>query len=161
MFCLGCDYVDGDYGSPQDYENALKLWHKAGALGNAKAYHNIGVAYNNGYGVERDEKKADYNFELAAMGGNVIARYNLGCYEYEKSNWDRAIKHLLISAGGGHSKSVKNIQLLYMNGYGTKEDNSKALQVYQTYISEIRSEQRNEAAAYSDHYTYYPNSLLL
>ena len=42
-----------------------------------------------------------------------------------------------------------------MNGYGTKEDNSKALQVYQTYISEIRSEQRNEAAAYSDHYKYY------
>ena len=113
MFCLGCDYADGDYGSPQDYEKALKLWHKAGELGNAKAYHNIGLAYNNGYGVERDEKKADYYFELAAMGGNVIARYNLGCYEYEKSNWDRAIKHLLISAGGGHSKSVKNIQLLY------------------------------------------------
>ena len=42
-----------------------------------------------------------------------------------------------------------------MNGYGTKEDYSKALQVYQTYISEIWSEQRNEAAAYSDHYKYF------
>ena len=38
MYCLGCDHADGNYGSPQDYEKALKLWHKAGELGNAKPH---------------------------------------------------------------------------------------------------------------------------
>ena len=32
-----------------------------------------------GRGVEVDKKKAKYYYELAAMNGDVQARYNLGC----------------------------------------------------------------------------------
>jgi hypothetical protein len=60
---LGCCYADGDYGLTQDRAKALELWHQAGELGNTKSYYSIGVAYSNGNGVRRDEKKAKYYYE--------------------------------------------------------------------------------------------------
>ena len=55
---------------PQDYAKALELWKQSGELGHTKSYSNIGCAYYaHCRGVERDEKKAEYYYELAAMGG--------------------------------------------------------------------------------------------
>ena len=156
MFSLGCYYRDGFFGMPRDYAKALKLWHKAGELGDAKAYCNIGNAYYNGRGLERDEKKADHYYELAAIRGNAVARFNLGNGEARTGNWVRGLKHWMISAGGGYNDSVKNIQQLYMDGDATKEDYSKALQTYQAYIDEIKSDQRDKAAVFSaNDYKYY------
>ena len=42
-----------------------------------------------------------------------------------------------------------------MNGNATKDDYSIALKAYQAYLSEIKSDQRDKAAAYSDNYKYY------
>ena len=155
MYNLGCEYYHGLYGLPRNRAKALKLYHKAGELGYAMAYNNIGSAYYNGDGVERNEKKADHYFELAAMRGVPEARFNLGNSEARAGNWDRAIKHYMIAAGDGYSDSVKTIQQLYMNGHATKEDYSKALRAYQSYLDEIRSEQRDKAAAANDKYKYY------
>ena len=69
MYNLGCCYADGNYGLAQNVEKALELWHQAAELGNAKSYYSIGVAYDIGNGVERDEKKARHYYELGAMGG--------------------------------------------------------------------------------------------
>ena len=41
-------------------------------------------AYYHGNGVERDEKKAARYYELAAIGGHVTSRHNLGCFDYGK-----------------------------------------------------------------------------
>ena len=155
MFTLGCFYSKGEIGLPRDLSKALELWHRAGELGYAGAYYNIGHAYYFGEGVERDQEKANHYFELAAMKGHAIARHNLGYFEYEKSNWDRAIKHYMIAAGGGWNGSVKNIQQLFMDGHASKDDYTKALLAYQAYLEEVRSEQRDKAAAYSDKYKYY------
>ena len=155
MYIIGCGFSEGSLGLPQDYDKALELYHRAGELGIAKAYYNIGNAYYNGRGVERDEKKANHYYELAAMGGIAIARHNLGCIEAaQANNWDRAVKHFIIAAGDGYNDSVKGIQLLYMDGDATREDYSKALQAYQKYLDEIRSEQRDNAAAFRDTYKY-------
>ena len=155
MFNLGWCYCQGLYGLPQDLMKALELWHRSGELGCAKAYGNIGTAYHFGRGVNEDEKKATHNYELAAMRGHVSARYNLGCAEARAGNWDKALKHFMIVAGGGDNDSVKNIQQLYKLGHATKEDYSKALQAYQNYLDDIKSEQRDKAAAFSDVYKYY------
>ena len=77
IYHLGCSYYHGKYGMPQDRVKALKLWHRAGELGCVESYHNIGYAYDHGYGVERDAKKAKHFYELAAIGGIAMARYNL------------------------------------------------------------------------------------
>ena len=94
---LGCCYRDGDDGYPQDYTKAIELWHRAGKLGYSFAYNNIGCAYEHGQGAKLDEKKATHYYELAAMGGNVNARYNLGNLEGRAGNMDRALKHYLIA----------------------------------------------------------------
>ena len=83
-----CSYGNGIRGFPQDYTKALELWHQSAELGNAESYYNIGIAYDNGRGVVRDEKKARHYYELAAMRGNILARYNLGCCEGCVGNYE-------------------------------------------------------------------------
>jgi TPR repeat protein len=78
---LGGAYNRGVHGAPQDSEKAMELWLRAGELGCAIAYGSIADSYREGQGVERDMAKSKYNAELAAMGGHVIARHNLGCKE--------------------------------------------------------------------------------
>ena len=72
---IGCDYRDGTNGYPQDMNKALQHWQRAGELGYANAYNNIGYAYLHGEGVEDDKEKANYYYELAAMAGDEVARH--------------------------------------------------------------------------------------
>ena len=155
IFVLGCFYDEAAYGLPQDREKALELWYRAGELGIAGAYYNIGIGYRNGVGVERDEKKAKHYYELAAMGRHATSRHNLGTVEGRAGNWDRALNHFMIAAGSGYSDSVKCILHLYKHGHATKDDYTNALRAYQAYLEEIRSEQRDKAAAANDRYKYY------
>ena len=78
---MGSFHGRGQYGLPQDSAKAVELYHRAAKLGSAIAYNNIGNAYDNGKGVERDEKMASHYYELSAMGGDLNARYNLGVGE--------------------------------------------------------------------------------
>ena len=110
---LGCFYRDGSNGLRQNHRKAMKLLLRAGELGHAEAYNKVGYSYCNGRGVETDTVKGKYYYELAAMGGHVIARYNLGCVEHYAGNMNRAVKHWMISAGAGHDKSLKEIQELH------------------------------------------------
>ena len=61
-------YHRGDRGLRQNYRKANKLFLRAGKLGHAMAYNNLGYSYRNGHGVARDNQKAKYYGELAAMG---------------------------------------------------------------------------------------------
>ena len=156
MNILGSCYYEGMRGLARDHDKALELWHQAGKVGCTLASNFcIGHAHENGAGVERDEMKAKHYYELSAMGGYSKARHNLGNVEFRARNWDRALKHWLIAAGSGFNSSVKNIKQMYMAGHAKKDDYTNALRAYQKYIEEIRSEQRDKAAAYSDKYKYY------
>jgi len=42
-----------------------------------------------------------------------------------------------------------------LDGHATKEDYTKALQLYQTYLGEIKSNQRDEAASADEDNRYY------
>ena len=105
------------------------------------------IAYENGNGVEIDTKKANHYYKLAAMGGYVFARYNLGNNEQRAGNMNKALKHYMIAAEGGMDNSLKNIQKFYTNGHATKDDYVKALRAYQAHLIEIKSTQRDKAAA--------------
>jgi len=154
IFCLGCDYSDGTFGVPQDRTKALELWHRAAELGYTTAYFNIGNEYYNGIGAASDIEKANHYYELAAMGGDVDARYNLGIFEEGKGNTERALKHYMIAVMGGYSDSLKQILDFYSRGLATKDDYTKALLSYQEYLNEVKSSQRDEAAAAREDYKY-------
>jgi len=148
---LGGMYAERQYGLPQNlYAKALELYHQAAELGNAGAYYNIGNSYNHGDGIGVDKKKAIHYWELAAILGNVMARNNVGAFEMRAGNVDRALKHWNIAVEGGSKDSLENIKRLYMKGGTTKDDYAMALGKYRDYLDEIKSDQRDEAAAFSD-----------
>ena len=156
IYNLGCYHRDGRGGFPQDYNKAFELWQQAGELGHSEAYVCLGYAYDHGRGIEVDETKARYYYELGAMGGSAVARNNLGSMEGEAGNIERAIKHLIIAVRGGYNKSLEMIQKMYTNGHATKDDYTKALQLYQSYLLEIKSVHRDKAAAArEDTFRYY------
>ena len=158
IFCMGSSYAQGQNGLPRNMVKALALLHRAGELGSAEAYCTIGRAYVSGVGVEIDKKKAQYYFELAAMGGEAYARFNLGVYEGQAGNTERALKHFIIALESGESNTLKIIKEMYKNGDATKDEYAKALRSYQTYLGEIKSDLRDRAAAFSDQYKYYESS---
>ena len=62
---------------------------------------------------------------------------------------------MLIAVEGGHEKSLKSIQGLFMNGHATKDVYARALRAYQSYLKEVRRDGRDKAARFSDHFKYY------
>ena len=107
IYLIGCHCSEGRYGKTRNYATALGLWHRAGDLSYASAYYAIGNAYKFGNGVEVDEKKAKHYYELAAMGGDAIARNILGAMEAQAGNWDRALRHWMIGVKDGYSNSLR------------------------------------------------------
>ena len=101
IYDLGCCYRNGIHGFTQDYAKALELFHQAGELGHTIAHCNIGYAYEVGQGVEVDMKKANHYYELSAIGGCALARYNLGNMEVETGDMYRALMHFMIAAESG------------------------------------------------------------
>ena len=142
------------FGLLQDHTKALELWHRAAELGNVTAYFKIGCNYVNGQGVDRDMKKAEHYYELAAMGGDIDSRLLLGALEQNAGNIDRAIKHYTIGVRGGDNGSLIQIEYLSLDGRATKDDYTKALRSYQEYLNEVKSTQRDAAAAANDEYKY-------
>lgn len=172
LHTYGIYHARGKEGFPQNDAKAVELWHRAGKLGYAKANATLGYAYDfGGQGVEVDKKKAKHHYELAAIGGEAYARYNLGYYEARAGNMDRAVKHFILAAGGGYKdsleiikrkhagydkyESLKLTKSLSLEGHVTKDDCEKALKAYQTYQDEIRSDHRDQAAAFSSSYEYF------
>lgn len=131
IYNLGCCYDNGQYGLPQNHAKALELWHRAAELGHAVSRRNLGNAYYQGNVVERDKKKATHYYELAAMGGDVDARHNIGNAEGRKGNMDRALKHFMISVEFGLHESLDTVRQMYKDGQATKEDYTQSLRAYQ------------------------------
>ncbi|KAL7524693.1 hypothetical protein ACHAXR_000676, partial [Thalassiosira sp. AJA248-18] len=142
MYSLGCHYQHGN-SVQQDSTKALELLHRAAKLGSAESHHKIAFAYAKGGGVEMDKKKAVYHWELAAMGGDVIARYNLGVFADEAGNMNRAMKHFMISSGCGCDISLKVIQNRFSDGHVTKDDFEKALRAHKEAKDEMQSYDRD------------------
>jgi len=155
IYNQGNYYRDGRNGFPQDMDKAFKCWHAAAELGCIMAYCGIGSVYYNGQGVEINKKKADYYYELAAIAGDETARHSLGLNEMRAGNMDRSLKHHMIAVRDGYADSLDYIKKMYKHGDATKEDYTTALISYQEYLSEIKSRQRDKAAANDGRYCYY------
>ena len=139
---LGGFYCIGENSIPQDYNKAIELWLRAGELGCAAAYDCVADMYD-----DWREKEAKHYYELAAMAGWVRARHNLGSVEARAGNMERAMKHLMISAGAGFDDSLKGIRVLFMNGHATKDDFENALRAHKAAKDQMKSAQRDAAAA--------------
>ena len=124
---------------------AAELFTAAAELGSVDALYRLGVSYQRGDGVEQDKEKAAEFYKKAAMQGYADSRHNLGNHEGRKGNYDRAVRHFLISAKMGYKKSVQNIKEMFMGGIATKEQYAQALKEYQDAMEGMKSHDRDEA----------------
>jgi len=74
-----------------------------------------------------------------------------------KGNYDRSVRHFMISAKMGENNSLEMIKNILMGGmatkeqqYATKEQYAEALKGYQDAVEETKSRDRDEANAYLD-----------
>ena len=142
---LGQKYFFGSLGLQKDMRKAVELYTEAAVLGSVEAIYSLGVAYQRGEGVGKDNAKAVEYFTKAAMQGHAESRYNLGCFEVEKGNYDRAVRHFLISARLGDKDSLEVIKKMFMDGRATEEQYAVALKGYQDAVEETKSHDRDEA----------------
>ena len=82
------------------------------------------------------------------MQGHVESRHNIGFWEEEKGNHDRAVRHWLISAKMRDMTSVESIKYLFMGGLATKEQYTEALKGYQDAVEEMKSHDRDEVKGF-------------
>ena len=95
-------------------------------------------------------KNAKHYWELAAIGGDVVARHNIGLLEEKAGNMNRAVKHWMIAARAGWDKSLESIRECFMNGYATKDDFELALRAHKEAKDETKTTQREAAARDQD-----------
>ena len=143
---VGTGYLFGTSGLQKDTDKALELFLRAAELGSMDGHNNIATMYYSGQlGVEIDQEKHVYHWQQAAIGGDAVSRSNLGNFELNAGNIDRAVKHWMIAASSGHKKSLNNVRLGFMNGNATKAQYETALRDHQAYIDEVKSYQRDVA----------------
>ena len=140
---LGDQYSKGQLGLRKDMSRAVELWTEAAELGSVDACYALGSTYMNGDGV--DVARGVRFYEKAAMLGHSMARHNVGCYEYNNGNYDRAVRHLLIAAKMGSALSLENIKDMLTRGLATKTQYAEALKGFQNALEEMKSPEREEA----------------
>jgi hypothetical protein len=148
MVNLGTYYQHDMIGLRQDHAKALELLHKSAKLGNHFSHYNLSICYQTGGIGEKDTRKATYHRQLAAMAANVKASGDLGCDEHIAGNVDRAFKHWMISANGGNDLSMKKVQEGYKHGWVSKDDYAKTIRAHGNSIDEMKSDDRDRAAAF-------------
>ncbi len=124
------------YYEERGYDGAVEYFAKSIELGDTGAHYHLGVAYDRGDGVDRNEEKAVYHSEKAAIGGHPKARHNLGIHEERNDNIERAVKHFIIAANLGYEKSMKALWTHYSAGNITKEDLDATLRTHHAAINE-------------------------
>ena len=138
-------YFHGELGVQKDMRKAVELWTEAAGLGSVQALNSLGISYCLGNGVQEDKVKGIRFLEKAAMQGHVDSRYQLGWVEENKGNYDRAVRHLLISAKMGDEDSLKRIKDWFMSRLASKDQYTEALKGYQEAVEETKSHDRDEA----------------
>ena len=109
-----------------DFATALKEWKPLAGQGDADAQINLGLMYQNGWGVPQDDKEAVYWYELAAEQGDAKAHYNLGVMydvgEGVPQDDKEAVRWYTLAAEQEHAKAQYNLGVMYALGEGVIKD---------------------------------------
>ena len=110
-------YDDGDYAK------ASEMLDKLAQAGNAQAQQALGVMYENGQGVNKDENLALNLYRQSAANNNESAQYLLGTLLEKKSglinNQSEALKWYRLAATNGHPNAqykIGQLELAGLNG---------------------------------------------
>lgn len=132
MFATAASYTEGKAAFDQgDYAAARTLWLEALDEPDPNTLFHLGVLYDQGLGVARDDRVAFQWYEKAAVLGHPTAEYNLGnAYKHGRGTvkseelasywWQKAADHRVASA-------QFNLAIQYYQGLGVDQDRSRAI----------------------------------
>lgn len=112
------------YLSAKEYQKAYETLYSCKSF--APCQTMIGFFYANGLHVSRDKSKAKEYFLKAIDAGQTEAMYNLGTMLLQDKEYQEALKYLSLAAKQDHKESHYNLGLIYLYGWGTQVDKSKA-----------------------------------
>ena len=151
----------GDYYyNSQNYNEAVRWYRKATTKGNTEATYRLGLCYEKGHGVQKDNKTALLWYNTAAKQGNEIAdlmqeaekgnatarnelrkmaerdnvnaQVALGDYYYNSQNYNEAVRWYRKATTKGNTEATYRLGLCYEKGHGVQKDNKTALLWYNT-----------------------------
>ena len=100
----------------------------------SKAYFNLAVIYDYGYGVGIDKTKALYFYKKSSKLNNEFAMYNLGWMYQTGENVNKdAVKAFNLytkAADKGHAQALYNLANMYYSGTGTTKDYKVAYKLF-------------------------------
>ena len=85
------------------------------------------------------------SLEEAAIGGHPQARLVLGDYEWNKGNYERAVKHYTIAANLGYDESTTKLMDGFFLGFVSEDDLIAASNGYGRAVEATKSPQREMA----------------
>lgn len=117
------------------FKEAISWFRKSADQGNSEAQLNLGVMYQKGFGIEKNNEQAVSWFRKSAEQGNSDAQLNLGAmYQYgdgvDKSN-EQAVSWYRKSAEQDNRDAQVSLGVMYQNGDGVEQSNDNALFWYQ------------------------------
>jgi TPR repeat protein len=123
---LGHIYLFG-VGAERDVRKGLDLIHQAAELGDNKgAGTELGILYDEGKLVPRDESKALAFLERAAKAGAREATAHLGQMHMLRRNFDEGLKLLHDAERRGSGRAAATLALCYQVGVGVARDLAEA-----------------------------------
>ncbi|MBT3358728.1 MAG: bacteriohemerythrin [Rhodospirillales bacterium] len=113
-----------------NFDKALDVWLPMAHSGDARAQYGIGVMYQKGKGVRKNQAKAAEWLRKAAEADNPAAQNNLGV-SYRRGlgvevDFNEALKWFRRAAEQGHPRAEYNLAIMYSEGQGTPKDDAKA-----------------------------------
>ena len=101
-------------------KTAIDYYRKSASLGYAEAFNSLACLYEDGDGVQKDEREACALFYMAAQKGSSHGKFNLArCYEWgigTKQSWASAVEWYEKAAKHNNIDAIYNLGLIYLNG---------------------------------------------
>ncbi len=124
---------------PQDrFEECMRWWRQpetpgydekaahwcalAADQGHPAAQGYLGIFYDLGRGVEKDDREAKRWLRRAALKGDLQAAYYLGNLYYSRRDYGNAAEWTRMAALRGHIKAMNNLAHLYYHGEGVERN---------------------------------------
>lgn len=124
--------VGGNKESKPNLPEAFVYYKKSADHGLAKASFKVAIAYERGWGIQKNSKEALKYYEKSANQGLVKAHYELGTIYSEgalglKVNGAKALHHYKQAANQGHVDAKKDLVKIYKKGlYGIEKNEAEA-----------------------------------
>ena len=118
----------------KEFRRALQLLEPLAQNGDAEAQFRLGVMFQNGLGVVRDEKRGFYWMRLSADQDHGLAQHGLGImYLYGEGvaqNDAEALRCFERGASQGLLGSLTSLAMMYDQGRGVEKDPERARALY-------------------------------